>query len=77
MYKIGVLIPTTSAKRNWKQFNETTLNNIFLCSFIDTYCNQYTYTIYLVIDENDPIFSTQETLVKTPSDAINILARTF
>ena len=61
MYKIGILIPTTSAKRNWKQLKETTLYNIFLRSFIDTYCNQYTYTIYLVIDENDPIFSTQKT----------------
>ena len=61
MYKIGILIPTTSTKRNWKQLKETTLYNIFLRSFVDTYCNQYTYTIYLVIDENDPVFSTQKT----------------
>ena len=48
MYKIGILIPTTSAKRNWKQLDETTLYQIFLSSFIDTYCPQYNYIIYLV-----------------------------
>ena len=33
MYKIAVLIPTTSAKRDWKTFEDTTFFNVFLHSF--------------------------------------------
>ena len=61
MYKIGILIPTTSAKRNWKQLQETTLYKIFLSSFVNTYCNQYKYIIYLIIDNDDPIFGSKNT----------------
>ena len=33
-YKIGILIPTTTHMRSWNTFNETTLYNVFLKSFI-------------------------------------------
>ena len=60
MYKIGILIPTTSRKRNWKHFNETTLYKIFLSSFVNTYCNQYKYIIYLIVDDDDKIFGVKK-----------------
>ena len=55
MYKIGILIPTTSAKRDWNTFEDTTFFSVFLHSFTHTYCNEYEYVIYLVIDDDDKI----------------------
>jgi hypothetical protein len=61
MYKIGILIPTTTAKRDWKNYKETTLFQVFLNSFVQTYCNQYTYIIYLIVDDDDKIFGHNST----------------
>ena len=75
MYKIGILIPTTSVKRNWKGLSETTLYNIFLRSFTETYCSQYKYIIYLIIDDDDAIFGrtkTQGEIIKIVSKFKNI-----
>ena len=55
---IGVLIPSTTRNRTWKTLEETTLFSIFFPSFFSTYCNQFKYTIYLVIDDDDPILTT-------------------
>ena len=60
MYKIGILIPTTTAKRDWKTFEDTTFFNVFLHSFTHTYCNEHTYIIYLVIDDDDKIFANKD-----------------
>ncbi len=55
--KIGILIPTTSRNRNWKTLKETYLYELFLTSFIATYDKEHTYIIYLVVDDNDAVFS--------------------
>lgn len=57
MTKIGILIPSTSNMRDWETLEETTLYNIFLKTFLTTYCKEYNYTIYLVIDDDDKIYS--------------------
>ena len=54
---IGVLIPSTTRNRPWKTLEETTLFSIFIPSFFSTYCNKFKYTIYLVIDDDDPILT--------------------
>ena len=51
IYKIGILIPTTTNMRPWTKFNETTLYNIFLKSFITTYNKEHHYTLYLLMDD--------------------------
>ncbi|MAR51358.1 MAG: hypothetical protein CML42_09560 [Rhodobacteraceae bacterium] len=56
-YKIGIIIPTTTTGRNWKDVKETYLYNIFMKSFLNTYNKEYNYTIYLGIDDNDKLFS--------------------
>ena len=56
MYKIGILIPTTSKNRDWKSFHETTLFTILFNTFVNTYCNQYEYIFYLIVDDDDKIF---------------------
>ena len=55
--KIGILIPITSKNRNWRTIKESYIYNIFLKSFLTTYCQQYEYTIYLGFDDDDKIFS--------------------
>jgi len=55
--KIGIMIPTTSRGRNWKNIKETHLYNIFLKSFLTTYDKEHTYTIYLATDDDDIVMS--------------------
>lgn len=54
---IGILIPTTSHKRNWTKFEDTTLYKIYFESFFKTYCSNYSYVFYLIVDSDDSIFS--------------------
>ena len=54
---IGILIPTTSARRNWTKFQDTAFYNIYLQSFVKTYCPNYSYVFYLIIDDDDKLFS--------------------
>ena len=56
-YKIGILIPTTTNKRDWEMLKDTTFYSVFLKTFLTTYCKQYEYTIYLVVDDDDRIYS--------------------
>uniref|UniRef100_A0A6C0C2U0 Glycosyltransferase n=1 Tax=viral metagenome TaxID=1070528 RepID=A0A6C0C2U0_9ZZZZ len=63
-FKIGVLIPSTSHMREWKQMEETSLYNIFLKTFLTTYCKKYFYTLYLTIDDDDRIFSNPNEKIK-------------
>ncbi len=71
MYKIGVLIPTTSSDRDWKSFHESTLFTILFNTFVNTYCNQYEYIFYLIVDDDDKIFG-----VKTvQQDIQNVMHR--
>ena len=57
MTKIGILVPSTSNKRPWNKIEDTTLYTVFLKTFLTTYCKQHTYTIYLVIDDDDKVYS--------------------
>lgn len=54
---IGILIPTTSFKRSWRTFQDTTFYLVYLQSFIKTYCNNYSYVFYLIVDDDDKVFS--------------------
>ena len=60
-YKIGFLIPSTTTNRNWNNLKETYFYNIFLTSYIRTYDKEHNYTIYLIIDRDDRLYS-QETV---------------
>lgn len=60
MSKIGILVPATSRGRDWKNIKDTYLYNIFLKSFFTTYSKEHSYTIYLIIDPDDPVFDTEE-----------------
>lgn len=59
MTKIGILIPSTTRGLNCTDYKETPLYKIFLKYFIKTYnkTGKYSYKIYLVIDNDDPIYS--------------------
>ena len=58
--KIGVLIPTTSNKRDWSNIYESYLYNVTLKSFLTTYNKEHNYIFYIGIDRNDPIFDNNE-----------------
>lgn len=58
-YKVAMLIPTTTRERNWKSITDTDLYKINIKSFLLSYCPEHSYTYYLGIDDDDPIFSQQ------------------
>jgi hypothetical protein len=70
-YKLGFLIPTTTNNRNWTTIQETYFYNIFLKSLISTYDKEHNYTIYLVIDRDDKLYS-QETVKKALYDIVGV-----
>ena len=55
--KIGVLIPSTSRGRNWKSIKESYLYNCFIKSLLLTCDIGHEYTVYVVTDDDDPIYS--------------------
>ena len=55
--KIGVLIPSTSRGRNWKSIKESYLYNCLLKSLLLTGDTRYKYRVYVVVDDDDPIYS--------------------
>ena len=63
-YKIGVLIPSTTNKRDWSKIEDTSLYNVFLKSFLITYNNEYNYTLYLTIDPDDKLYSIKSEIEK-------------
>jgi len=60
--KVGIIIPVTSRKTNWKTIQETYLFTHFSTSFNNTKCDQYEYIIYIGYDENDLIFDNDENI---------------
>jgi hypothetical protein len=54
---MGILIPTTSRNRNWKTIHDTHFYKLFLNSFFKTHDMGHHYTIYLVIDHDDPLYN--------------------
>lgn len=57
--KIGVLVPITSNRRNWKSLVQTDLYEYFFKSFFTTYSDNHEYTIYLGIDNDDELYTDQ------------------
>jgi len=62
IYKIGILIPSTTKGLNCNSYKDTLFYKIFLKSFIKTHDKKYRgkdiiYTIYLVVDHDDKIYS--------------------
>lgn len=55
--KIGILIPSTSKNRNWKCIKESYLYNCLLKSLLITMDKEHNYELYIVIDNDDPIYS--------------------
>lgn len=58
--KIAILIPTTSKKRNYKNFKDTDFYKFTLSSFLKTYDKEHNYTFFLGIDKDDTFFMNQE-----------------
>lgn len=58
--KIGILIPSTSNKRDWKTFDDTYLIKHTLKSFLITYNNEHEYTFYIGIDKGDRIYDDKD-----------------
>ena len=56
---IGILIPTTSNKRSFKNVEEIDFFKIFMPSFLKHCSNNYNYNFYLGIDHDDPFFTKQ------------------
>ena len=63
---VAFLVPSTSNKRDWKNFRETYLNQILLPS-ITTLSKDYNITVYIGYDEDDKLYS-NITLPKTYDD---------
>lgn len=53
---VAFLVPSTSNKRDWKNFRETYLNQILLPS-ITTLSKSYNITVYIGHDEDDKLYS--------------------
>ena len=70
--KIGILVPTTTHMRPWKLLRETHLYNTFLKSFLITYDREHEYIIYLIMDDDDKLYS-QETEKKALRRFIKIM----
>ena len=62
--KIGILIPSTSYKRDWTKFDETYLINYTLKSFLITYNQEHEYTFYVGIDREDKIYDNKDIQIK-------------
>jgi len=58
--KIGLLIPTTSNKRNWKDVKESYLFLYTIKSFFSTYDKENDYVFYIGVDRGDKIFDNKE-----------------
>ncbi len=58
--KVGLLIPCTSNKRNWKNIKESYLYNLTLKTFLLTQDKEHEYIFYIGIDKNDVIFDNEQ-----------------
>ena len=63
-YKIGIIIPSTSRKRPWSNILESYLYTHLIRSLLTTYNNEHEYKIYVVTDDDDPIYSKQDERAK-------------
>ena len=56
MYKIAILIPCTSNKRNYSSYCKTDLYDKFIKNFLLTYDHKYNYKLFIGIDEDDVFY---------------------
>jgi hypothetical protein len=56
-FKIGIILPSTSRGRDWKDITESYLYTHLLNSLLMTYDKEHTYFLYVVVDNDDPIYS--------------------
>jgi len=54
--KIGIIIPSTSHKRNWKTYKESYLFKHTIKSFLTTYDKEHEYIFYIGIDKGDKVY---------------------
>ena len=71
-YKIGILIPSTTKGLKCKSYVDAYFYKIFLRSFIKTYDKDFngkllTYCIYMIIDDDDEIYSNKKNIKKLVS----------
>ena len=60
-FKIGIILPSTSRSRNWNDIKESYLYTHLIHSLLMTYNKEHRYVLYVVVDDDDPIYSnTQE-----------------
>ena len=57
-YPIGIIIPTTSNKTNYKTLNDACFFNVMLPSFLDKYNKRgkHIYNFYIAYDDDDAFF---------------------
>ena len=60
--KIGIIIPSTSNGRDWKNIKESYLFKHTLKTFLLTYDKEHNYTFYIGIDRNDKIYDDIENI---------------
>lgn len=72
IYKIGMLLISTSRERNWKIIKESYLYQIFLKSFLLTMNEEYHYNIYIGIDKDDNLLNN-----KTQQEFITKFSKVF
>ena len=70
--KIGFLIPSTSKGRPWLTFKDMYLYAHTLRSFLTTYDMEHSYTFYIGVDHDDPLF-TQQSIIKQFKRFIGIM----
>jgi hypothetical protein len=56
-HKIGIIIPTTSNKRNYSKVEDIDFFKTFMKNFISHINNNYNYTIYLGYDDDDKFYN--------------------
>jgi hypothetical protein len=58
--KIGLIIPSTSKGREWKNYKDTYLYKNTLKTFLWSYDHEHKYVFYIGIDKSDPIYDNEE-----------------
>ena len=59
-YKIGILLISTSNRREWSDIKESYLYNVFIKSFLLTINMEHQYIVYIGIDKNDRLLDNKE-----------------
>lgn len=71
-FNIGLIIPITSRKRNYKTVEDTDFFKLLLKSFVETYdkTKKYSYNFYLGYDDDDPFFTKNKEIMISHFDSL-------